>query len=298
MVDTLTTTWTDYRGKVWDLGRGTQGVILARGQKGLSWGAIDHTWVRGDQNWSATRVGREDHTLAVEVGWGLTGQDHYGVRSEWWSEANSPYNLGRLRYTRPDGVSRYRDLRLAASPGVEYDYDPGLGLENGVEPWPLTGNGGWWNGDEQVRRFSLEDGSMGPSTGTPFYGPDGAGWPLYIGQSARAEDAWVTNMGQGPAWAVWTLEGPMTNVLIGVQGGGVMAYTGDILAGEVVEISTDPGNRYAVEVDSGDSRYQWVSGSPTVVPTGDRVALTISAEGMTSASSITASVTELFALPF
>lgn len=139
---------------------------------------------------------------------------------------------------------------------------------------------------------------MGGEVGTPFYGPDGHGWPLYIGEAATARDAWVANGGQGPSWALWTLEGPMTNVLIGVQGGGVMSYTGDILAGEVVEISTDPANRYAVETGSGDSRYQWVSGSPSPVPTGDRVGLTISAEGMTSASSISVAVTELFALPF
>lgn len=297
MVNTLETTWTDHRGKVWDLGRGTQGVILARGQQGLDWGEIDQTWIRGGQAWAATKVGRTTHTLAVEVGWGLAGPDHYPVRSEWWSEANSPFHTGRLRFTRPDGVSRYRDLLLAQAPELTYDYDPGLGLENGVEPWPLTGNGGWWLGDEQIRRYTLEDG-MGGSTGTPFYGPQGYGWPLYIGQAAVASDAWVTNQGQGPSWATWTLQGPMTNALVGVQGGGVLAYTGDILAGEVVEISTDPANRYAMETHTGDSRYQWVSGSPTPVPTGDRVNLVISAEGMDPESSITASVTELYALPF
>lgn len=296
MADTLTITWTDHRGKEWDLGNGTQGVILGRGQKGLDWGEVEQTWIRGGQNWAATKVGRTTHTLAVEVGWGLQGADHYPLRSEWWSEANSPFHTGRLRFTRPDGVTRYRDLYLAAAPDLTMDYDPGLGMENGVEPWPLTGNGAWWLGDEQIRRYTLE--TMGGTTGTPFYGPDGAGWPLHIGQAAVASDAWVSNRGQGPSWVTWTLEGPMTNVQVGVQGGGVLAYTGDILAGEVVEISTDPANRYAVEVGSGDSRYQWVSGSPTSVPTGDRVNLVISAEGMSAASSITASVTELYALPF
>lgn len=296
MADTLDITWTDYRGKVWDLTKGTQGVILAKGQKGLSWGDITHAWRRGDQQHASARVGRITHTMAVDVGWGRQGQDHYGVRSEWWSEANSPYHTGRLRVTRPDGVTRYRDLRLAESPDLAYTWDPGLGLENGVEPWPLTGNDGWWLGDEQVRRYDLT--TMGGSTGTPFYGPDGAGWPLYIGQAATARDAWVANRGQGPTWVTWTLVGPMSNVTVGVQGGTNIAYTGDIIPGEVVEVSTDPTNRYAVETGSGDSRYQWVSGSPSPVPTGDRVGLVISAEGMTEASSITATVTELYALPF
>lgn len=296
MADTLEVTFTDHRGKVWDLSRGTQGVILATGQKGLSWGDVTHTWVRGDQSHASARVGRITHTLAVEVGWGRTGQDHYGVRSEWWSEANTPYYTGVLRFTRPDGVTRYRNVRLAESPDLEYQWDPGLGLENGVEPWPVTGDGGWWLGDEQVRRYDLS--SMGGSTGTPFYGPDGHGWPLHIGQAATAADAWLANTGQGPTWVTWTLEGPLSNVTVGVQGGSTIAYTGDIIAGEVVEISTDPANRYAVETGSGDSRYQWVSGSPSPVPTGDRVPLVISAEGMTEASSITATAHELFALPF
>lgn len=296
MADTLEVTFTDHRGKVWNLSTGAQGVILAKGQKGLSWGDVAHTWVRDGQSWASTRVGRQTHTLAVEVGWGLTGQDHYNVRSEWWSEATTPFATGVLRFTRPDGVTRFRRVRLAESPDLEYIYDPGLGLENGVEPWPVTGDGGWWFGDEQIKRYSLE--TMGGSTGTPFYGPDGHGWPLYIGQAATAQDAFLTNLGQGPTWVTWTLEGPMSNVQLGVQDGAQLAYTGDILEGEIVEVSTDPADRYAVETGSGDSRYQWVSGSPLPVPAGDRVPLVISAEGMSPSSSITATAHELFALPF
>lgn len=288
--------WIDHRGKTWHLTEGTEGVVLELGQRGLNWGEITHTFTHGDLNHAAAKVGRGIHTFKVLVGHGLTGQDHYDVAQEWWGAANTPFELGTLEVERPDGEVRSRRLRLFESPDTSYLYDPGLGLNNDPEVWALTGNGAWWYGAEQVRTFTTDALTGGNST--PFYGPNGTAWPFYIASPGTANDAWITNGGQGPMWLKWTLVGPMSSVRVGIDGGAGIAYEGAVAAGEIIEISTDPANRYVIEAGSGDNRYGFVTGKYAPAPTGDRVKLAIAAEGMTSASSITVTGREAYARAF
>lgn len=288
--------WIDPRGKVWDLTAGTEGVILDLGQRGLGWSELKHTFTHGGLHHAAASVGRGVHTFKVLVGYGKTGQEYYDLAHEWWSLANSPFKLGTLQVQQPGGEVRSRRLRLAESPDTVYKFDPGIGQENGAELWALTGDGGWWLGDEQVVTFTTKNVTGGSST--PFYGPQGHGWPLYIGAPGVARDAWMSNGGQGPMWLTWTLVGPLSAVLVGVTDYGVLSYDGAIPAGEIVEISTEPSNRYVAEVGTNANRYGFVSGSYVPVPVGDRVSLTIQAEGMTSESSISATGRAAYARAF
>lgn len=296
--ESLKVTWTDHRGKVWDLTRGTQGVILDLDQEGLNWSSLSHNWERGDQFWTSGSVDRGTHDLKVLVGWRdgawLTGSAYYQLADEWWSQANSPFALGTLTITRPDGVTRSRRLRLADTPGTSMTYDPGIGQEKAPELWQLTGNGGYWEGGEQSFSYSGSD----MSSATPYYGPTGAGWPLYISAGHVATDAFMVNQGQGPMWLTWILSGPMTNPRFGVQGSGVLTYTGNLLDGQVLEVSTDPTNRYAIDTYSRVSSYGALSGQWAPVPVGDRVPLHVSADAMGAGASITAIGRELYARAF
>ena len=134
-------------------------------------------------------------------------------------------------------------------------------------------------------------------TATPIYGPTGKGWPLYIAPLNTASNLFIANRGQGPQWLTWTLTGPMTSVRFGVEGG-VLAYSGSIASGETVVVTTEPGNRYAVEVGSGENRYGRLSGSYAPLPVGDRVPITIVAEGLSSESSVIVTAREQFVKPF
>lgn len=288
--------WIDYRGKVWHLTEGTEGVVLDLGQRGLGWAELTHTFTHNGMQHAAASVGRGVHMLKVLVGASLTGQAFYDLAAEWWYAANSPYNLGTLEVERPDGTVRTRRLRLAETPDTSYMYDPGIGLENGPELWALTGNGPWWHGPEQSSTYTLEDITGGSST--PFYGDDGTAWPFYISGGAQADDAWISNQGQGPMWPTWTLAGPLTSARFGVPGGGELGYAGSVAPGELVVVTTDPSNRYVTEQVSGDNRYGFVSGVFAPVPAGDRVPLTVIAEGMTAQSSITVTVRETYAGAF
>ena len=288
--------WIDHRGKVWHLTEGTEGVVLDLGQRGLGWGELAHTFTHGDLMHAAARVGRGVHALKVLVGYGLTGDAYYNLAHEWWAVANSPFELGTLEVERPDGMVRSRRLRLAETPDTVHTFDPGIGVEYAPELWALTGDGAWWHGAEQAVVFNQS--SIAGATGTPFYGPTGKGWPLYIASPGVARNAFISNGGQGPMWLTYTLVGPLTSPLIGVTDYGVLSYNGTVAAGEVVVIETDPSKRTATEVGSGDNRYGFITGKYAPVPVGDRVALTIQAEGLTSASSITATGRPAYARAF
>lgn len=281
---TLQVDWLDHRGKLWDLTKGTQGVVLDTGQAGLGWSELDHTFTRGDLVHVSSRVKRGVHHLKVLVGWNKTDADYYRLYSEWWSQANSPFELGELIVTRPDGVTRSRRLRLFESPDTNFAFDPGLGIDPPPELWSLTGDYGWWYGPEQIQGFSYKDFTGG--TSTPFYGSGGAGWPLYISSAYSASGATVTNDGQGPMWLTWTLSGPLTNPRVGIHGAGELVYTGVIPAGEVVQITTDPAGREVVETGSNANRYGQVSGDWSPVPAGQRIPLIMSAEGMSTGSAM------------
>lgn len=296
MAETLKFLWTDHAGKVWDLTSGAEGVILDLGQSGLGWSDISHVFARSGQRHMSATATRGIHHLAVLVGWNKVGQDFYDLREAWWFHANSPFVEGTLSVIRPDGETRSRRLRLAESPDTEYRYDPGLGLDQPVEPWVLTGNGPWWDGDLQTTQLSQADFTGGSDT--PFYGEDGTAWPFHIASPAYAMDAFMSNRGQGPMWLTWELVGPLTFPMFGIPGAGVLSYVGSIMPGEVVKVTTDPETRGAVTLHDGLSKYSHVAGEYAPLPAGARVPLYLSAEGLSSGSRIIAYGTEKHASAF
>lgn len=296
MADTLTVIWTDHRGKSWDLTSGAQGVILDTGQSGLGWPGIKETWTHGGLVRAATRLERAVHPLKVLIGWGLTGMERLALLDEWWGHANSTEHDGTLTVIRPDGSSRHRRLHLAESPETVHHFDPALHAEHGPEAWVLTGNGAYWSGPEQSARFTSADFTTGDTT--PFYGPSGAGWPLYISAGAVAQGATLDNDGQGPMWLTWTLVGPLTNPRFGITGVGELAYTGTVAEGEVVEVRTDMDRRTVLETSSGDNRYPLVSGTYAPLPAGSRIPLTMVAEGLGPTSAIYVTGSTAYATAF
>ena len=270
----LTVVWTDPRGKEWNLTSGRQGVVLATDQMGLGWPGIEHTYARGGAVHVASHVKRGVHNLKVLVGEGLVGQAFFDVYREWWTQANSPFEEGELAVTTPDDETRTRRLRLNDTPDTSHLFDPGLGLTHTPELWSLTGSGGWWLGEEQCVTYTPE-----PASGdgdTPFYGPNGAGWPLYIASVHTVDALTLTNDGQGPMWLTWVLVGPMSNPTVGFVDGGVIHYKGDLLPNEVVYIVTSPEGRRVV-TGNGLSRYDHVEATWAPAPSGGNVPLLISA---------------------
>ena len=295
MVEHLKVEWIDPRGVTWTLTEGTEGVLLDAGQSDFHLSPIQHTYVRGGTQWAGSRLERAEPSLRVLVADGKTGAEYYKLADTWWSEANSAHKTGVLRVTRPDGEVRELRCRLRDTPATTWEFDPGSGIrDNPGEAWLLTSPSSYWEGPEQSISFGQSAVSGGT---TPFYGASGRGWPLYIAPLNTASNLFIANRGQGPQWLTWTLTGPLTSVRFGVEGG-VLAYSGSIAAGETVVVTTEPGNRYALEVGSGENRYGKISGVYAPLPVGDRLPVTIVAEGMTSASSVIVTAREQFVKPF
>lgn len=305
-VEHLRIEWIDPRGKIWDLTSGEEGVLLDLGQEGLEVSGVEHQWARGGTLWVGAQIQRAEPSLRILVGDGLTGQPYYALADEWWSEANSVFEEGVLRVTRPDGEVREMRCRLRAAPGTSFTYDPGQPFReesDRVEAWLLAGSTAMWQGRRQESAFGIGvvGGRQNASAGTPFFGTRGYGWPLYISQPTLEVDqgstATFTNRGQGPMWLTWRLVGPMSDPRVGI-GESVLAYRGAIPAGEVVEITTEPGRRAVTELGSGQSRFGLVSGAYAPVPVGVDVPLVATAEGMSAGSRIIASGRPQYRRPF
>ncbi|QNQ90714.1 hypothetical protein GP475_08745 [Corynebacterium poyangense] len=303
MPEQLICEWIDPRGKVWDLTGGAEGVILAEGQEGLEASQHEHTFVRGESQWAGVSIRRAEPTLKIEVGGTLTGQEYYSLAEEWWSLANSPEKEGILRFTRPDGMVRELRARLNKTPETTWTYDPGAPFcesKDRVEAWILAGSTPYWEGAPQSTTFGIDIAQGDKKAAIPFFGPEGHGWPLYISQpevTAGKGNAYLTNSGQGPMWVTWRLVGPMVNPHIGV-GDSVLVYKGEIAAGEVVVITTRPGERTVIEEHTGDSRFSKVGGAYAPVPVGEKIRLVVSAEGMTSDSAIEVTGRPQYRRPF
>lgn len=295
MAEHLKVEWIDPRGKVWDVTAGTEGVLLDVGQSDFHRSSIEHQYVRGGTQWAGSQLQRAEPSLKVLVGDQMTGSAYYSLADEWWSEANSDVNQGTLRVTRPDGEVRELRCRLRDTPGTDWQFDPGAGLDDVPgEAWLLTSSSPFWQGPEQSIRFASDEVS---GEGVPFYGPEGFGWPLYIAPLTSASNLFIANRGQGPQWLTWTLIGPISSITFGVEGGW-LSYSGGIADGETVVITTEPGYRYAVEAGSGENRYGHVSGTYAPVPVGDRIPLHIVAEGLGPESAVIVTAREQFVKPF
>lgn len=297
--------WIDPRGKIWNLTSGEEGILLDLGQEGLEVSGVEHQWARGGTLWVGAQIQRAEPSLRILVGDGLTGQPYYALADEWWSEANSVFEEGVLRVTRPDGEVREMRCRLRAAPGTSFTYDPGQPFReesDRVEAWLLAGSTAMWQGRRQESAFGLGvvEGRK-DSSGTPFFGTRGYGWPLYISQPTLEVGgdgtATFTNRGQGEMWLTWRLVGPMSNPRVGVPGA-VLAYKGRIPAGEIVEITTEPGHRTVTEVGTGQSRFSSVSGVYGPVPVGVDMPLVATAEGMTRDSRVIAVGRPQYRRPF
>ncbi|QGJ94148.1 minor tail protein [Corynebacterium phage EmiRose] len=295
MTNSLVVEWIDPRGKTWNLTTGEQGVIFDMGQQGLGWSTIQHATARSGQRILSSTLERAVHNLAISLDPERVGMPAYELREEWWYKANSPYDYGTLKFTRPDGVVRTRRLKLADTPDTKLTYDPGIGAGDVVEVWPLTGNGPWWEGVAQEHIITYADLTGGNDT--PFYGADGTAYPFYISRPFAAQGVTIDNTGQGPMWLTWELTGPMTDPVIGFDGGALLQYKGVISAGEKITIITDPEYRRVIDGD-GMSMFGYLYGRVAPTPKGQQVPLVFTAQAIGAATRAVVTGVTRYAAPF
>ena len=175
---------------------------------------------------------------------------------------------GRLTVTHPNGDRRWLELHPTHKGDHEFDVDPSR-RGWAVYGQYLTAYRPFWTGQSVAARTFTQ----GTSTG--FYGgaAGGRGPQFVIGDAGLVGRALIDNPGDEPAWPVWRLHGPFTQVKIGVPGS-LSTLTMTVAAGETITIDTDPLAQSIVD-QSGTTRMPTeLAGVPFVpVPPGQAIPL-------------------------
>ncbi|GGH34252.1 hypothetical protein [Microbacterium album] len=263
--------WVAPDGTVWDLTDPSKGVVLVRdGVEGLH-------FPRVEKFSSASRAipgkrSRGWRALARDVFWRVY---IYRDSSAAWLElyrrffdSIHPDRVGTWRVTAGDQT---RELRLTGTfdePWV-YDRDP---LYRG---WALYGvameaDQPFWAG------APIKRGPWRAPAPVPFFDADGSP-PLHISQGSTFASARIPNAGDVDAWPVWTLEGPLDPVEVGI-GEAIVQVPFPILDGQVLRIDTDPRNVTAT-LDGADVTRLLGFQRFAPVPPGGEVPLHVAAAG-------------------
>ncbi|WP_344820231.1 hypothetical protein [Microbacterium soli] len=211
----------------------------------------------------------------------------YGDGSELWRDVYTrffntihPQKAGVWEVT---AGTQTRTLRLTGVFGEEHQFprDP-YAAGWAVIPVQMEPEQPYWEG-KTVRR-----GPYSAPTGSDFI-PPGLAPTFHLSPAATFASATVPNVGDVDAWLTWTVEGPLTDVVLGV--GNVTATVPfEIAAGQTLRIDTDPRN-VSARLDGVDVTEQLGLLEFAAVPSGGSVPLTVSASG---AGGITAELTPLF----
>ena len=231
--EALSMVWQGWDGSVWDLNSRRSGALIyRRGVEGLHFPRITrHT------STSRTVPGnrlRSWQAEAREVYWPLY---LWGDSSTQWRQRNNRF----LRTIHPDRAGAWkvtadetRTLRLTGTfdDTFAHDVDPSL---RGWVQYPITLEAAqpYWEGTPVKRTWRA------PST-QPFIDPAGSP-PLYISSGTAFGSATVPNPGDVEAWGVWTMQGPLSGIEVGV-GDAYITVPFALDTGDVLVIDTDTRN--------------------------------------------------------
>ena len=280
-------TWTGWDGSTWELLCRSphvhgSGVALARRVRGLHFPQVEEFTSESPAVDGATpngyRVAPREVFLAVRVWHDESSQAWIEHDRRFWRSMLPALpgvrGPGRLTVTTPNGDARWIDLWPQHSGDHEYDVDPSR------KGWATYGclftayRPFWTSAPLPAKTFQ-----QGGSTG--FYGGQvgGKGAPFVIGGSSALGGSTVDNIGDEPAWPVWRLTGPFTQVRIGVAGQ-VSTLVMDVPDGETIIVDTDPLAQ-AITDTTGAARYPTeLSGEPFAsIPPGRDVPLTAEVSG-------------------
>ncbi|MGQ7313369.1 hypothetical protein ACUOFU_16810 [Microbacterium arabinogalactanolyticum] len=275
--------WIGSDGSEWDLRDWRAGVcLLLDGVTGLHFPSIDKykstsRAVPGFRN-------RGWRAASRDVFWPLYV---YGDGSEPWRDVYRrffdtihPQRAGVWEVT---SGTETRSLRLTGVFDDEHQFarDP-YAAGWSIIPVQMEPEQPFWEG-KTIRR-----GPFSAPTGVDFIPPTLAP-SFHISPAATFASATIPNFGDVDAYLVWTVEGPLTDVVLGV--GGVTATVPfSLAAGQVLRIDTDPRNVSAL-LDGVDATEQLGLLEFAPVPSGGSAPLTVSASG---AGGISAELTPLY----
>lgn len=291
----ITSTWTGWNGAKFELTSGAGGVAFSAGVVGLHEPQMTR-FVSQSRAVHGERL-RGWRAVPRDVRWpvwvyadsSLEWQDTY---SRFMDSVHPEFEgVWRVEY-----AGSYRELRLTGVFDEDHEYE----VDPHVMGWELYGvklraAQPFWTGAPVTR---------GPWTGaTPvdFYGESG-GPPFYLSSSSTLADATMNNPGDVPAYPVWTIDGELDDIKVGV--GDVLIEPSDVDSGKRLVIDTDPRNVTALlgdipgdgETFEGEDVTQALGFQPFApIPPGGEVPIHIEGAG---AGSVTCTLVPLYRRAF
>lgn len=241
----LESTWTDWRGQVWDLNDTNSGpFLLQEGVRGLGHTPVTHYRDRSPAVSGAYWRGASFDPR--EVFWPMylfsdVSSLEYVKRDRSWWRGLDPLHEGIWKVRVPDTGERWIKLRLSGDDNWAPTLDPtfygwatyGIPLQADRPFWhgaPVTAS--WGGGEERDFR-------------------DGATDVVYISSGNTLGGGTVANPGDVDAWGVWEIEGPFTSISLTVAGGTITLPVARG-AGKKVVIDTNPDQNTVIDSDGVD----------------------------------------------
>lgn len=237
----MSLSWTGWDGSEWDLTRPAAGLFLRPGVRGLQLPSFER------QSSSSPMVPGSRHrgssTKDRDVFWPLyiysdEGSAQFMERDRaFWRSLDTDLE-GTWTATLPDGSRRTLGLRLIGADD-DLTHDP---IQRGWAKYGinLLADKPYWLGESVTKSWAqgdMRDFYISDADRTKY------GYPAdaihYLSAGGSLGSAKFTNDGDVPAYPVWTVVGPTTDVSFGVGGNNtVVPFT--IPAGFAVQLDTDP----------------------------------------------------------
>lgn len=275
----LAMTWTGTDGSVWDLLRGTGGVVLLPDTRGLTFPHIDHyrstaPSVPGSR-WLGMRPGDREVFWRLGVVTGISSNAWYELDSSWWRSLH-PASEGTWSVTTVRGTRTLR-CRFVSDGDHSFPFDPGR--FGWAEYGCYLDGAALWEGAPVVSQWT-------PVTGRAFL----PGPPFWVGSGRSLAAATIPNPGDVPAHLVWKLTGPITSATVGTADK-TIAVPFEVPAGATLTIDTRSDRMTAITGAGVDRTHELGLASFAPIPPGANVPVTVT---MTGTGTVEATIIPLF----
>lgn len=287
-----------FEGRTWNLNDWQSGVFLdTRGVEGLHNPVVEKfaSTARGihGKRRRGWRASARDVFWPVQV-FADRSTDEWLVRQREFFNTIRPDREGVWRVSHN---GRARTLRLTGvfNDSYAYELDP---LREGWAPYgvALEADQPFWEGDAVTR------GPWKGADAVNFYGGDESGatgaTPFYLSAAETLADATMSNPGDVDAYPVWTIDGDLDDIQVGV--GDVVVEPANVDAGKRLVIDTDPRNTTALLGDIPSEGEPFTGADVTAalgfqsfapIPPGGSVPIHVEGVG---AGSVTCTLTPLY----
>lgn len=276
----LRMSWTGPDGSVWELSDWTiSGLRLGSDVRGM--GMPSSSRFSSVSPAVAGSMFRGSRVLEREVFWPLhvladPGQAWVDRDGAFWRTMR-PDAAGSWAVTGPDGSTRTLACRWVSTEDA-FSIDPTLMGWAAYGVYLVADEDPFWSGAPVVRTFA-------PGEPVDFLDPAGSP-PFHISPGNLLTSASIDNPGDVEGFPIWRVDGPVTDVTVGVQGR-VIEVPIAVAGGESLTIDTRPTAQTAIRSDGTDVTAQLGAVDFAPVPPGAVVPLTLS---MTGTGSVTATL--------